>query len=131
MNARSKPQTRYAAALFAALLFAIGAGLHHSPAASERAAEAKPALVTAPTVADRAVDMAAVTLPQITVRPSAAERAAALATSSPLIADSASPFLRPGDSKASGGGYSTSPRMNFDMPYYSFGKTLPRAASRE
>jgi hypothetical protein len=130
MNARSKPQTRYAAALFAALLFAVGAGLHRSPAASERP-QARPALVTAPAVADRAVDMAAVTLPQITVRPSAAERAAALATSSPLIADSASPFLRPGDSKASGGGYSTSPRMNFDMPYYSFGKTLPRAASRE
>jgi hypothetical protein len=131
MNARSKPQIRYAAALFAALLFAVGAGLHRSPTASERQVQVKPAFVTAPAVADRSVDMAAVTLPQITVRPSAAERAAALATSSPLIADNASPFLRPGDTKASGGGYSTSPRMNFDMPYYSFGKALPRAASRE
>lgn len=135
MNARAKPQTRFIAALIAAVLFAVGAGLHRLPADDTHATNtpakaAAPALVkTAASKPAAAVAASAVLLPQIVVRPTAAERAAAKVD--PLLADH-SPFVQPGDATASaGGGYASSPRMNFDMPYYAFGKVLPRSASRE
>lgn len=128
MNALARPKNRYVATLVAAVLFAVAASLHSPPDTAARVAPT--AALTAAPAAD------AVRLPEIVVRATPEERAAALAT--PLAARQAevppSPFLRHGDARASGGGggsYANSPRMNFDMPYYAFGKMLPRAASRE
>jgi hypothetical protein len=128
MNARAKPEIRFAAALVAALILAITAGVHGTPTPLHTVAP--PSATAASTVVRLApgrATVAPVTLPQISVRPTPAERAAALAEP---LADQASPFLHLGDARG-GGGSAASPRMNFDMPYYAFGKTLPRAASRE
>ena len=127
MNARTSPLTRYVAAFAAAVVFAAVAALP-SPHPASAAVQVQ-FLNPSPGRAAAAPMAKAVVLPQITVRPTAAERAEAFAH--PLVADSASPFVKLGDSRAGGGGYVTSPRMNFDMPYYSFGKRLPRAASRD
>ncbi len=104
-------------------LFAVGA------LAGKLAVPAHPA-TPAPVAAHRANGnpSRAVTLAEIVVRPSAAELAAALAEPDPA-ADS--PFVAPTDTTASSAPAPVmAPRANFDMPYYSFRKALPRV-SRE
>jgi hypothetical protein len=129
VNARAKPQTRFFAALIAATLFAVAAGLQRTPADATPAAIAAKGVTIAKATATPAaqqVNATAVLLPQIVVRPTAAERAAA--THEPRLADN-SPFVQPGDSTASaGGGVVSSPRMNFEMPYYAFGKVPARSS---
>ena len=126
MNALVRPRNRYVATLIAAVLFAVAASLRGTP-------ESHPAVMAA-APGPTAAAMAPVRLPEIVVRASPEERAEALAaTMAAAPAEVASsPFLRPGDDRSGGGGgYVSSPRMNFDMPYYAFGKVLPRAASRD
>ncbi len=127
MNARAKPHTRFVAALVTAILFAAAAGVPRTP--SEQAAVVvtnEAPVAKASPVATTRDDASAVVLPQIVVRPTSAERAAAMHDSSLAVA---SPFVRPGDATASAGGsVSSSPRMNFEMPYYAFGKVPARSS---
>lgn len=111
-----KPQV-VATVLFAASFFAIGASVERSaraPVAAPR--PAAPAPRVAP---ERIAEI--VTLPEVTVRPS--QEDVALARATPVAASAAAP----GPTRLAANG---SPRLAFDMPYYSFGKVLPQV-SRE
>ena len=67
---------------------------------------------------------APVVLPTISVRPTAADIAAALeGEDDPGTAA----FIETADMETLGSG-SALPRLHLDMPYYSFGKTLPRVS---
>lgn len=116
----------YVPVIVAGALFALGAGIGQVSTARQApvmatAAPLAPAIRTAPVAP-------AVTLPEISVSPSAEERAAALADP---YADE-SPFVTPTDAQASKGtgGGTLVRRASFQMPYYSFGKVMPRV-SRE
>lgn len=126
MNARTKPHTRFVAALVAAILFAVGAGMPRTQPEPATAAATTVAPSTEAVPAAKPRDAAAVLLPQVVIRPTSTERAAAMRDSS--LADT-SPFVHPGDATASTGGTVTSsPRMNFEMPYYAFGKVPARSS---
>ena len=127
MNARVKPKTRFLAALAAAIMFAIAAGMPRTTTEQVANVAAKRAIAAQATPSAVQPNSAtAVVLPQIVVRPTAAERASAI--HDPSLAE-ASPFVRPGDVTAStSGGVASSPRMNFDMPYYAFGKVPARSS---
>ncbi|HJU40011.1 MAG TPA: hypothetical protein VJ724_10595, partial [Tahibacter sp.] len=86
----------------------------HAPVVAKAAA---PAPRVAP---QRIADV--VSLPEVTVRPSAEDLA--LAHAEPVAASRAA---LPGPAKFTA---NASPRLAFDMPYYSFGKVLPQV-SRE
>jgi hypothetical protein len=112
-----KPQVA-ATVLFAASFFAIGATVERSARAP--AAEHKTAAVAPRVAPQRIADV--VSLPEVTVRPSAEDLA--LAHAEPVAARSSD---EPGPTRFSA---NASPRLAFDMPYYSFGKVLPQV-SRE
>lgn len=112
-----KPQVA-ATVLFAAAFFAIGASVERSartPVAATKPAAAAPRFVAPVRIAE------VVTLPEVTVRPSPED--VAVARAEPVAANADAP--RPPRL-----GANSSPRLAFDMPYYSFGKVLPQV-SRE
>jgi len=105
--------------LIAAALFVLGAGMRD--AREQAAAGVKPVNATP---ADLVV------LPTILVVPSAHERAEAMLDE---VADRYGRLVGGAElaySDEDGGGSALTPRMNFDMPYYSFGKVLPRVSRK-
>src|SRR4051794_36856524 len=85
------------------------------------------AAATAPVITHKAVvgQPAAVVLPTIRVRPTADEVAAALAGADD--ATSAAYYIQAA-AVAPLGSHASLPGLHLDMPYYSFGKTLPRVS---
>lgn len=108
--------------LIAAALFILGVGIRDGREDVDTAIPAEPAA---------AMRVTPVTLPQILVVPTAQERAEALLDE---VVDQYGRLVGR-DSLAlggneGGGGSVLTPRMNFDMPYYSFGKVLPRVSGK-
>ena len=84
-------------------------------------AAAVPARIAAPRIVGQP---AAVVLPTIRVRPTAADIAAALESTDEATAAA---YIEAA-SVAPLGGRASLPGLHLDMPYYSFGKTLPRVS---
>jgi hypothetical protein len=84
-------------------------------------ATAVPARIAAPRIVGQP---AAVVLPTVRVRPTAADIAAALESTD----DVAAAAYIEAASVAPLGGHASLPGLHLDMPYYSFGKTLPRVS---
>jgi len=93
----------------------------YSPVPAQIAATAAP-VATQRTVVGQP---AAVVLPTIRVRPTAVEVAAALASADDATA--AAYYIRAA-AVAPLGSHASLPGLHLDMPYYSFGKTLPRVS---
>lgn len=86
------------------------------------------AAVTAPVAPHKSAVVgqpAAVVLPTIRVRPTAAEIAAALASADDATAAA---YYIQAAAVAPLGSHASLPGLHLDMPYYSFGKTLPRVS---
>jgi hypothetical protein len=93
----------------------------YTPRPLQITAAAVPARITAPRIVGQP---AAVVLPTIRVRPTAADIAAALESTD----DVAAAAYIEAASVAPLGGRASLPGLHLDMPYYSFGKTLPRVS---
>ena len=89
-----------------------------------RVASAAPALPQRVATPRAVGQPAAVVLPTIRVRPTAAEVAAALEGND----DAATAAFIESAGVAPLGGHAALPGLHLDMPYYSFGKTLPRVS---
>ena len=118
-------------ALVAAAFFAVGTGIdmHHSTnsIARKTGAIAETLQTPPPAAIHRSPErlQTMVVLPEITVRPSRDEVLAAFATTP--LANATDDELSDESAKSEP---SALPSLNFDMPYYSFGKVMPRVSRK-
>ncbi|MEO8672855.1 MAG: hypothetical protein ABI411_16165 [Tahibacter sp.] len=121
-------------ALVASIFFAVGCGLdldHSTNANLTQTGTVPQILHTTATVKSAPARIeSAVTLPEITVRPSREDVVAAFAATPERIASTGSDETNGESNGSSDDQTAALPRLNFDMPYYSFGKVLPNV-SRE